>query len=262
MTASNQFLLALQAYQEILTEEKPDQDSSTLIEPARRQSAIIPVAGPLPGGLLQIGIADDGLPLVLDLLDAGPGSIMVTGDEGAGKTACLKSIARSLDAQPEPGDVQFAVLTNFPEEWRSEECLPASLGVWPAFHPAAVEFLDQLVDWTKALATSRQSLILLIDDLDLMTALNAKSRHDLRWLLRNGPANHLWPIVSMSARHLEDNMAWTIHFHTFILGQTTRTQNIPVLSTNPGFDPAELEPGSQFMIRMPDCWLRFRISTT
>ncbi len=71
---------------------------------------------PVSRGSLLLGLAEDGLPVLLDLYDPAPGPLLVAGDGGSGKTAFLQSLARATGLQ-DPGDIQFGVVTPFPEEW-------------------------------------------------------------------------------------------------------------------------------------------------
>ena len=84
----------------------------------------------LPGGSILLGLAEDGLPLLLNVYDPTPGPILIAGDQGIGKTSFLKWLAYSSSLF-EPGDIQFGVVTPFPEEW-NESDLPNGLGIWPA----------------------------------------------------------------------------------------------------------------------------------
>ncbi len=51
--------------------------------------------GPLPREALLLGLAADGLPVLLNLHDPRPGPLLVAADPGAGKTALLQMIAQA-----------------------------------------------------------------------------------------------------------------------------------------------------------------------
>src|SRR5210317_15336 len=72
---------------------------------------------PLPREALLLGLASDGLPVLLNLHDAHPGPLLVAADPGAGKTALLQMIAQATVDMHEPNDVQFGVISNHPDEW-------------------------------------------------------------------------------------------------------------------------------------------------
>jgi hypothetical protein len=141
------------------------------------------------------------LPLLLDLYDPAPGPLFVAGDGGSGKTAFLQSLAQASNLQ-NPGEVQFGVLTPFAEEWTALEILPNCMGIWPAYHAAACSFLSRLVSWTDGLPGSRQAMLILFDGLDLLIATGFQVRHDLRWLLMNGPQRQIWPVVTVNPGRL------------------------------------------------------------
>jgi hypothetical protein len=168
-------------------------------------------------------------------------------------------MARSLDLLPDTGDVLFGVLTNFPEEWSGAETSPNSMGTWPAYHPSALDFLAQLVNWAQVLPDGRQSILLLLDDLDLMTGLNSKIRHDLRWLFRFGPQCHIWPVVAINARRMDQNTSWLEYFHTPILGHVQPLPGIPQWFDNQQAELSGLIRGTQFVMKLADGWLKFRL---
>jgi hypothetical protein len=252
MTTTDQFLVALQAFQEIQAELR-QQDGSI---PDTASSQPVVQDDKLPGGSLLLGLAEDGLPLLLDLYDPLPGPILVAGDGGCGKTAYLQSLARATDIH-DPGDIQFGVLTPFPEEWTGYETLPGCLGVWPAYHPSGHDFLAQLVSWSETLPSTRQVVLLFVDGLDLLVASDYQARHDLRWLLTNGPARHVWPVVTVNPGRLDRMQTWLDYFGTRILGQVKETRNARQLVDNAAINLADLIPNKQFGLNQPGGLLKF-----
>jgi hypothetical protein len=248
MATTDQFLLAYQAYQEVQAE--------------LRQGDRIPEAAPavqaetIPSGSLLLGLAEDGLPVLLDLYDPAPGPLLVAGDGGCGKTAFLKSLARATNLH-DPGDLQFGVLTPFPEEWRDHEALPGCLGVWPAYHPSAHEFLKQLVSWSEVMGETRQVVLLFVDGLDLLTTSSSELRASLRWLLANGPARQVWPVVAANPGRLARLQAWMEYFPTRILGRIRHAQTARLLAEGRELDLGALVPTEQFGLLRSEGWLKF-----
>ena len=256
MSTTDQFLLALDAYQEIQAELRHEQpplpvspDTSPIDTSPARPAA-------LPGGSLLLGLAEDGLPVLLDLYDPAPGPLLVAGDGGSGKTAFLQSLARAAGLQ-DPGDIQFGVVTPFPEEWTTLETLPHCLGIWPAYHPSAQRFLSQLVNWAGTLPETRQAILLLFDGFDLLSASDFQSRQDLRWLLLYGPEHQVWPVVTVNPARLARLQSWLDYFHTRVLGQVKQSHNARMLSDGMQGALANLLPGAQFGLSQPGSWLKF-----
>jgi hypothetical protein len=254
MSTTDQFLLALDAYQEIQAELRHEQPPLPVSPDASEQTKPQPAG--LSGGSLLLGMAEDGLPLLFDLYDPAPGPLLVAGDGGSGKTALLQSLARAAGLQ-EPGDIQFGVVTPFPEEWTALESLPQCLGVWPAYHPSAQLFLGQLVNWAEALSETRQAILLLFDGFDLLSGSEFQSQHDLRWLLLYGPEHHIWPVVTVNPARLARLQAWLEYFHTRVLGQVKHAHNARLLSDDPQALLSDLLPGAQFGLSQPGSWLKF-----
>ncbi len=256
MSTSNQFLLALQAYQEIQAELRREETPLTQSTLESKRAVLLAHPPTIPGGSFLLGMAEDGLPVLLDLYDPAPGPLLVAGDGGSGKTAFLQSLARASGLQ-DPGDIQFGVLTPFPEEWTALETLPHCLGIWPAFHPSAGEFISQLVSWAQALPGTRQSLLLLFDGFDLMAGSEIQSQHDLRWLLMYGPERHAWPVISINPARLNHLRTWLDYFQTRVIGQVKNLHNARSLVENPLVSLGDLLPGKQFGLYQSGSWLKF-----
>jgi len=158
--------------------------------------------GPLPREAMLLGLASDGLPVLLNLHDPHPGPLLVAADPGTGKTALLNLIAQAVTEMHEPGEVQFGVISNYPDEWEHLAGFEHCIGIFPTYHDSAVDFLSSLSGWAHANKGSQQSILLLIDDLESMNDLDFETRQDLRWLLLRGPARRVWPI-SVADHHVE-----------------------------------------------------------
>ncbi len=256
MSTTDQFLLALQAYQEIQAELRQSEGPLPVAAAVSTPESPADQAAALPGGSLLLGLAEDGLPLLLDLYDPAPGPLLVAGDGGSGKTAFLQSLARASDAG-NPGEIQFGVLTSFPEEWVEQESLSNCLGIWPAYHPSARGLLSQLVSWADVLPDSRQAVLILFDGLDLLTTGGFQFQRDLRWLLMYGPERQVWPVVTVNSGRLARIETWLDYFQTRILGQVKRQQTSRLLVGDPEINLATLLPGRQFGLSRPEGWLKF-----
>jgi hypothetical protein len=256
MSTPDQLLIALQPCQKIQAELHQDDIPLQLTaEISTPESPINRVTVPKDGSLL-LGFAEDGLPLMLDLYDPAPGPLLVAGDGGSGKTAFIQSLAQASDLQ-NPGEIQFGVLTPFPEEWAAQECLPNCLGIWPAYHPGARTFLSQMISWAEVLPGSHQAVVVLLDGLDLITSGAFHVLHELRWLLLYGPQQQVRPVVTVNPGRLNRLIPWLDFFQTRVLGQVKLQQTARLLVGDPEIDFSALLPGRQFSLSRPQGWLKF-----
>ena len=79
--------------------------------------SVLAKIGPLPHEALFLGVASDGLPVLLNVYDPVSGPLLVLGEAGAGKTAFLKSIAQALTQTHAPENLQYGIVTEHPDEW-------------------------------------------------------------------------------------------------------------------------------------------------
>ena len=276
MSASNFFALALQAYRELQPElactcagrlapagSRPergtnDQAGQTIHAPTL--PALADVLGQLestPQGALMLGVASDGLPVLLDLYDPAPCPILVVGDGNSGKTALLQLLARTADLLQEPGDVQFGVVTNFPDEWKSMEASAASMGIWPAYHSSAVQFLHDTVAWADGSTPGRQVQVLLLDDLASLVSASHETQEDLRWLLVRGPERRVWTVATLNAVRAVRLRPWLGLFPTHIFSFIHQPALAETLTGDPQAGLADLVPGLQFSLKQESGGLQF-----
>ena len=259
MTNINRYSLMMEA----LAELKPEIDAARSIKPVPALpslSEVLTELGPMPPEALFLGVASDGLPVLLNLHDPIPGPLLITGDAGTGKTGLLQIISRAAGKMHQPQELQFGVLTSHPDEWSAFEDIPNNVGILPFYHRSAEDFILSLASWAHENKTSRQSVLLLLDDLEAASNLNFDARQNLRWLLLRGPARRVWPIITLTPHRMENIGPWLEAFHTRIFSTIQNPQHINQLDA----ESAELDSlngGSQFTLRDGDHWLRFWIPT-
>lgn len=260
MTEINRYSMMLEA----LAELKPEIDAARRAqqpEPLPDQpplSDVLAEFGPMPGEALFLGVASDGLPVLLNLHDPIPGPLLLCGDGGTGKTDFLQMVACAVGQMHQPEEVQFGVLTSHPDEWSGLEEIPNNVGVFPLYHRSAEDFILSLASWAHGNKTSQQSVLLMLDDLEAATNLDFDAKQNLRWLFLRGPARRVWPITTLNPDRMENIMPWLDAFHTRIFGPIQNSG----YSRNLGAESANLRSlntGTQFTLREGENWLRFWI---
>lgn len=258
MTEFNRYTLMMEA----LAELKPEIDA--LSHQTQPVPALPPISevltefGPMPPEALFLGVASDGLPVLLNLHDPVPGPILIVGDAGVGKTILLQTIASAAGKMHQPEELQFGALTRHPEEWSGLGSIPNNVGVFPFYHQSSEDFLLSLASWAHGNKTSKQAVLLFLDDLEAVNNLDFDARQNLRWLLLRGPARRVWPIITLNPDHMENVLPLMDAFRTRILGKISNPQHVYQM----GAKHAELNSlniGSQFALREGDNWLRFWI---
>lgn len=255
MPANRQFSLTLQALTELKTDASAP--SSKPIPAAPALGDVLAEIGSLPTEALFLGIATDGLPVLLNLHDSHPGPILVTGDAGSGKTSFLQTIAQSVTQTHSSNDIQFGVITNYPDEWEHIESTPHRVGVFPVGHNSTQEFVGSLASWAHSNKNTHQCILLLVDDLESVASLDLETLQNFRWLLLRGPARRVWPIVTLSAPRYGQVIAWLQNFRTRIFGRVANRQVAEALTADKASGLDQLEARIQFALRENENWLRF-----
>ena len=257
MDEFNRYTLMMEAMAEL----KPEIDAlqKTQLKPDLPSLAeVLDEFGPMPPEALFLGVASDGLPVLLNLHDPVPGPILIAGDAGTGKTILLQIIAAAGGMMHQPEELQFGVLTSHPDEWSGLEDIPNNVGVFPIQHRSAEDFILSLASWAHGNKSSKQSVLLLLDDLEAISKLDFDARQNLRWLFLRGPARRVWPIVTINPNRMENTEPWLEAFHTRVLGPIQNLQ----ITRQMGAENADLDSlniGSQFALREGDHWLHFWI---
>jgi hypothetical protein len=251
MPTNRQFSMALQALTELKT------DASKPVPAAPALSDVLAEIGPLPVEALFLGVASDNLPVLLNLYDPHPGPLLVAGDAGSGKTAFLQTIAQSVMQTHSSNDVQFGVITNYPDDWESINGTPHRVGVFPVGHRSTQEFMQSLASWAHSNKNTHQCVLLLVDDLESVASMDPETVQNFRWLLLRGPARRVWPIVTLNAPRYGQVISWLQNFRTRVFGRVANARVAEALGGDKSSVLGQLEARIQFSLREKDNWLRF-----
>jgi len=253
---NRQFSLALEALAE-LKSESAFPPRSQPIPAAPALDRVLAEIGPLPREALFLGIASDGLPVLLNLRDPLPGPILLTGDAGSGKTAFLQSIARAATRTHTPEGLQYSVITRHTEEWQERQGLPHLAGLFSPGHSGAQEMILALASWAHSNRNTHRSVLLLIDDLDAALQMDSETQQHLRWLLLRGPSRGVWTFVTLEAGRYPAVIPWLASFRTRLFGRITDGRLAGSLGADKASGVDRLEARIQFSLRENGNWLQF-----
>jgi hypothetical protein len=258
MTTNRQFSLALEALASLkVGGNSSEQDRSQPVPAAPALERVLSEIGQLPREALFLGIASDGLPVLLNLHNPAPGPLLVIGDAGSGKTAFLQSIARSLALTHTESDLQYGVITGRTAEWAESSRTGHQVGVFDVNQSGAQDFIVSLSSWAHSNRESTQTVLLLIDDLESVAKMDRDALQNFRWLLLRGPARRVWPILTMNAERYGQVLTWIEIFRARVFGRISNPQVSQALSGDPASGLEKLEARVQFSMRESGNWLRF-----
>ena len=261
MDTSDRFSLMIEALTELAQEEQvilPSKTRQTPPTPATPTlNSVLADIAPLPREALFLGMAEDGLPVLLNLFDPVPGPILITGDKGSGKTNFLKTIARATDILHAPEQVQYGIITPHPNEWEKISVSRNNAGVYATSDDNAKELLQSLVTWAHRNKGEEQSILLLIDDLDAVLKLGDQAQQNLRWLLLRGSSRRVWSFITLNAEKAHELRDWLSFFHTRLFGFTEKHEDAYLLTGVPGQTLDHVRARSHFTMREDNKLLPF-----
>ncbi len=210
----------------------------------------------LPPTALFLGMAEDNLPILLDLRDPVPGPLLIVADKAVGKTSFLQMVARAAEAMHDPADVQSAIITPHADEWKEFHDSPGALGIYATQENTTEELLQSLATWAHNNRDSKQTILLLIDDLEAASKISQTAEQNLRWLLLRGPSRRVWTIATLDASRARNMESWLEFFRTRLFGCIKDESDARFVC---GSDSKEISSLSeaQFAMREGRKWLKF-----
>jgi len=147
--------------------------------------------GPMPDEALLLGKCDDELPVLLNLRDPIPKSLLLVSDF---ETEFLRSVAFTASLFPSD-KMSFGVITPRPSTWGGfKNCV----GVFSAYHSSAGDFILSAASWAHGNKSfRRQSVLLLLDGMDeWYSSMEVDTINNFRWLLLRGSSRNVWVIAT------------------------------------------------------------------
>lgn len=241
---------------------RPDPPSAG--RPLPSLAGLIREIGPQPPYSALVGLCDDGLPFLLDLSDPSPGSILIAGDRGSGKTRQLQAILASAGALNQPEEVCYTVITPRPAEFELLQSQAHCLDVLTPGERAACALVLDYAEIANQRRTGRETgalLVLAVDDLAALDRyLDDKATRYLQWLLQHGPSVGIWTFASLEAgRARELDRRLLPAFGTRFIGKIASPGRASDLTGCPEPVVEALEGGRQFCVLFGNEWIRFWI---
>ncbi len=212
-----------------------------------------------------LGLCEDGLPLMLDLTNPAPGSLMVVGDAQSGKTDLMRSLLASVDQLNTAEQVVTHLAVRNPEEYQDlalaghcREILPCSDAQIPAL----------LLDLSNEVQQRRRkgakdiadlpAVLFCIDDLaDLLAHLDGDETARLHWIAKHGPRSRVWLIASLSSENSPDIHPRLLEaFRTHLVCGITDRRLGKYLCSDPRLNTRDIDFGRQFFVPFGEQWLR------
>jgi hypothetical protein len=228
-------------------------------------SEILDQTGPLPSNSVILGVCEDGLPFLFDLTNPAPGSLLIVGDEGSGKTRLVKSVLASAMQLSKPNQLAFSIITpnpsQFQDEMLSTEFCQHFLGADETSAVKLIENMAQLAEDRRRSSTPGQMLLLIIDDLAAcLQPLDDEHFRRLYWLIKHGPRSRIWILATIDP----SSLAWMDErildaFRTRLMGTIADPELASALAGDEAFNAGDLEEGSQFCVPFGEDWIRFWI---
>ena len=254
MPDNSQSALALRAFHEVQIEMGQDPASGKMLFPGLAETLDRLID--MPGDALLLGIAADGLPVLLHLRDPRPGPILLIGDRGCGKTDFLKVFLLTAQHFCSGSNVNFAILTETPSDFDDFGASDQVLGIWPPYDESSADLISRLAARTQY-PDIHQPLVLLIDGLEAVLQMEQDAQDDLAYIFSYGPQSLVWPVVTINSGLALKLPQWLSYFRTRIYGRIANPATIEALTPVPGAPLNRLFPGSQFCLRQKSNWLKF-----
>ena len=252
---NRQFSLAIEALAELKSETQTLQ--STPQPAAPDLDRVLAEIGPLPREALFLGIASDGLPVLLNLHDPLPGPILIAGDAGSGKTVFLKTISESAKRTHQPESLQVVVISRHTDEWQNVSKSPLFAGLFSPHHNSAQEMILSLASWAHSSGKGGQTVLLLIDDLESVTQMDLEAVQQFRWLLLRGSSHRVWLFVTLNAARYGEVISWLPSFRTRLFGRLADERVASALGADKSSGVERLEARVRFSLRENGNWIQF-----
>jgi hypothetical protein len=213
--------------------------------------AVLQNLAPVPQSSIFLGICEDGLPLLMDLRDPAPGSLLIVGDRQEENRQLLRTVVASALMLNSPAQVGVDLIVLEPEAYEDIAGTPGSvevIDVGDGDLPHLLWHRARRASQDSAQAGRGQIRLIILEDLEpTLTRLDPESLEALHWLVTCGAARSTWVIAGFAVRHFRQVDDRLFHaFQTRLVGALPDQQFAAYLSGLPAEVTGDLEPGIQY----------------
>ncbi len=223
--------------------------------PEYRLSEYLNTLLPLPLRTGFLGLDSDENPLLFDLMDPRPGSILIVADREAGKMRLVKTLLYSLIFANPAYEIQFSLISARISQWKLEydRYKPYFSHFTNNYdRPAGSAILDEAdrVESRQHGRNEGECRILIVDGFDTLPYMDFDVRLNFEWLLEEGPFYEIWPIVIMDSRTAAEEKKWVEKFKTRVIGHMKDNRLASSLSNLPDLSASSLLSGREFVVKI------------
>jgi hypothetical protein len=219
----------------------------------------------LAGPAVALGACEDGQPLLLELDNAAPGSILILGDRGSGKTRLLRAMLTSLVMLNTPQTAGFHLIGGAAEDYAQVSGAPHALSWYAPDDATLGDLLVYLNDEVESRRTSparvsqEPALVLGLDGLaQPLQSLERDGLHSLSRLIRHGPRCRVWTVATLESEAWDAlNPAIAAAFRTRVLGRIRSRKLAQAAAGSRALAGPSLAAEGQFFAPDGEAWLPF-----
>ncbi len=233
--------------------------------PIRSVGRIMNSLKDLPRRAILLGVADDDKPVLLDLDESDPGSILVYCDQGYGKTHQLQVIVDSIIKARYCSRMKIEVLSANPWEWEGPSVMNIQrkkcVNVLAWNDPQVEKMIARLAEIVQQRIIDQcdsREIILVLDEVNRMEKLSEQAQVNLNFIFSTGPKVKVWPVASMSVERRRTFTSDLVDlFDTLILGHISNQMRMAGYRCDECL-ASELDPG-EFMVKAGGRWNAYRL---
>ena len=205
------------------------------------------------------------MPILFDLVDPRPGSILIVNDHLPSIRKLMSVMMKSLVRFSHATSLQFITISHYPEKWMEtiqffdpQYCYCA--GVSGEYEKSAEDWIHYLARKAEDRLSGRNlgpAAILFIDDCELISHLDIQARLNYKWLLANGAASRIWVVSGLDLRKNPDLLQPIDHYKTRIFGHVDRNLSSTHAKLIPAAISEQLQPERNFVTKIGSNWVRF-----
>jgi hypothetical protein len=216
----------------------------------------------LPDSTAILGICEDGLPVLLDLTDSQPGSLLVGSTSMVGIRKLLHLALFSTLIRTVSTDLEVLVLSTDPDQWQPFWSMAGNhhleiLPVSDRLAGSAVLHFGRMLEQRMHGRGGREICLLLVDDLDAINRVDFDVQSNFEWLARDGPRHQIWAFSGLLAGQVERNDHFLGCFKTRLLGQVDDAMHATWIANARPPDTRDFHRTQQFSVRINRNWMNF-----